>query len=296
MTKGLLPGNGEHGGQSLQKVGEPRSEVRLCSSFVIVMVRMGGERPVVGREIQGVPLLQREETVQSIPAPMQEKSRQKPGGAAVAVVVGMDGDELVMGQTRDDGKRQAVRLSLSDPPDQRAHQIRRALRLGWEVDNGPGLRVPDHVLPIPVRSRAGSAATLHEPVQTLDQRLGQLGPLSGPFLDPQQCVPVIPDLSRITFPAAQVNASAFDHLLGLRQGQPIAFDTRGLMGGAKACLPAQLRLHRRWERDVLHDSPRRLDLHQAAGDRRGQGIAWLPVHSFHSRRPAWRAWEISADD
>jgi hypothetical protein len=43
MAQGLLLGGGEDGGQGLQKVVEPRGEIRLRATLIIVVVGVDGE-------------------------------------------------------------------------------------------------------------------------------------------------------------------------------------------------------------------------------------------------------------
>jgi hypothetical protein len=194
---------------------------------------MDRERPVVGGEVAGMLFFQREETVETIAVPLEEKGGEQAGRPSIAVVVGVDGDELVVSQCRDERRGQAFRFSPADPVDEAGHQRGYVPRLGGQVDQGAGFGIPDRVLSVPVWGWPGSPM-LHQGVQAPDEVLGEVRPPRRPFFDPQQGLPVIPDLADVALPAMEGKTMAGDNLLGLGECEPVPFDAGGVVGGADA--------------------------------------------------------------
>jgi len=97
-------------------------------------VRVNGERPIVARQVAGVVLLQGEEATEAIAGFVEQKCGQQPGCSAVAVVIGMDGHELIVNQGGDEGGGQPGPLRLCCPGHQGSHQGRDVLCLRRKVN------------------------------------------------------------------------------------------------------------------------------------------------------------------
>lgn len=257
-----------------QEVFQPGGQAGRVPPFIVIMVRVDGERVVVGGKIAGVLLFQREEAVQTVAVPLKEKGRQESRGPAIAIVIRVDGDELVMGEAGDQGRRQPLLLGLLNPGDEAGHQGWNVTGLGRQVDQGPRLGIPDRILAVAVA--AGTCPAFHQGVDALDQLLGRLGPSRRPLLDAQQGLPVASDFAHVPFAAVERDFPAGEDLLGLGEGQPVPFDPGGVVGGTEPRPVPHLGLDGRRQRDLLDDRSRRLDLHQAAGHRRRQRVTRLP--------------------
>jgi hypothetical protein len=85
QTESLLLGRGEHVGEDAQEIVQPRCEVGVGPSLVVVVVRMESQRAVVSDEVLGVVLLQGEESVQVVSAAMERERREQAPRPAVAV-------------------------------------------------------------------------------------------------------------------------------------------------------------------------------------------------------------------
>ena len=69
-------------------------------------------------------------------------------------------------------------------------------------------------------------------MQAADQIISEWFSLSSPILNPQERLPIIADFTHIPLPALDGEVLFLNDLLGLFQGQAVAFDTRGKMRGA----------------------------------------------------------------
>ena len=99
-------------GQGGDEVFQPGRQIGLASAEIIVVMGMDGQGLVVALQIFCVVLLQGEEAVQAVAAFMQDEGGQQAGRAAVAVVVGVDGNKLVVDQGGDNWNRQAGSFRL----------------------------------------------------------------------------------------------------------------------------------------------------------------------------------------
>jgi hypothetical protein len=137
---------------------------------------------------------------------------------------------------------------------------------------------------------------LHQGVQAPEEIFREVRFASRPLLDPQQSLPVSPDLIHVAFPALQAEALAGDSVAGFRQSQPVPFDARGVMGRPNASSPAELGLDGRWKRDLLDDRARRFDLQEMAKDGRRQYIARLPGNDGAVSHPQYIVMTTSCRD
>jgi hypothetical protein len=91
----------ENGAERRQEVLDPGGQVGRLSSLVVVVMRVGRERLVVAGQIASMLLFEREKAVETVAVPLEEKGGEQARRPAVAVVVGVDGDELVVSQPGD---------------------------------------------------------------------------------------------------------------------------------------------------------------------------------------------------
>jgi hypothetical protein len=195
------------------------------------VVRVDRERVEIGGEIASVLFLQGVEAVQTVAVPLEKEGREEPGGPAVAIEIGMDGDELIVGQAGDEGRWELFLSGHSDPGDRARHQVGNVFGFGRQVHQGPRRGIPDRILAISIA--AGAYPSFHQGMDALDQILGEPGPQRRPLLDPEQCFPVAADLAHVPLAPMEWDLAAGEDLFCLGQGQPVSLDPGGVVGGTE---------------------------------------------------------------
>ena len=128
-------------------------------------------------------------------------------------------------------------LRLLHPTHKALHQCRHVLRFRRHEDDAAAGRVPDHILAIAIRRRAAAFAAHDQGMEALNQSLAQRPGLRRPRLHLRQRIPIILHLGHIPLSTLEC-VHAFDHLFRFFQGEAIAFDARGIVGGANPGPPS----------------------------------------------------------
>ena len=117
-------------GQGGDEVFQPGPQIGLASAEVVVVVGMDGQSSIIAGQVAGVVLLQGEEAVQAVAPFVQDEGGQQASCPAVAVVVGVDGDKLIVDQAGYEGSGQ------TGPSASAAQATREAMRAGTSFASG----------------------------------------------------------------------------------------------------------------------------------------------------------------
>ncbi len=207
---------------------------------------------IVAGKISGVVLLQGEEAVQAVAAFVQDKCGQQAGGSAVAVVVGVNGDKLVVDQAGYEGSRQPGPFRLVCPGHQGGHEGGDIFCLRGQVDQSACGAVLDGILALPVGRGLRTGADLDQCMKPLDQLLGERLFLRCPILDPEESVPVIAHLGDIPFPASDLQIGVGDCRFCLGHGEAVAFNESGVVHRPHASMRPKLLLGGGRQGRMLH--------------------------------------------
>ena len=139
--------------QTFTKILDPFGAIGLGAAFVVVVRGANRDCFIICTEIAGIILFQGIQALKVVAAQMQNQRRKQSRRATVAVIVRMNGGELVVGDANAERAWQRVPLRRGNPSHQSAHQRSYVLRFRRQVDNSAAPAIPNDILPVAIPSR-----------------------------------------------------------------------------------------------------------------------------------------------
>jgi hypothetical protein len=154
---------------------------------------------------------------------VQEQIRQQAGGPAIAVIVWVNGGELIMCEPRHDRNRKIVgHLLLLKPLEQFSHKGRDIPGLRRHVNDASRCAIANDVLSIPIGRRL-SLARHDETMNGLNVSLSQTTFGGNQFVNIVECQVIIPHLLFVAFPVWK-NSTLQDYLMNLFRRQSVSLN------------------------------------------------------------------------